>query len=225
MTWNILTFQKEKRTISWKQNLFLKKVIFSSNCTPFCMKNAPDPSKSCIASKKCHMREENQQTTQTISKHKWTNALGFELQSASNLHRDKKNTSFEPQSAPNLHRDKKTKVLNFKVHQTCRGTKKQKIFRGIVASSQVDCKVFVFFVIFVPVQVWCTLKFESLFVFVNVQVWCTLKFKPTVCLVPVEVWCDSWFAIKMYYSAGYWNCLFKQDVFSLFALVFSDSGV
>ena len=90
MTWNILTSQKEKITISWKQNLFLKKVIFSSNCTPFCMKNAPDPSKSCIASKKCHMREENQQTTQTISKHKWTNALGFELQSASNLHRDKK---------------------------------------------------------------------------------------------------------------------------------------
>ena len=36
-----------------------------------------------------------------------------------------KNTSFELQSAPNLHRDKKTQVLNFKVHQTCTGTKKK----------------------------------------------------------------------------------------------------
>jgi len=32
-------------------------------------------------------------------------------------------------------------VLNFKVHQTCTGTKNNKNFRGIVASSQVDCKV------------------------------------------------------------------------------------
>ena len=39
-----------------------------------------------------------------------------------------KNLSFELQSAPNLHRDKKAKVLNFKVHQTCTGTKKQKFW-------------------------------------------------------------------------------------------------
>ena len=71
----------------------------------------------------------------------------FELQSAPNLHRDKKNKSFELQSAPNLHRDKKNKN-----------------FRGILAPSQVDWKVFVFFVFFVPVQVWCTLKFKT-FVF------------------------------------------------------------
>ena len=70
----------------------------------------------------------------------------FKLQSAPNLHRDKK--SFELQSAPNLHRDKK-KVLNFKVHQTCTGTnnnKKNNNFPGILAPSQADCKVFVLFV-------------------------------------------------------------------------------
>ena len=35
------------------------------------------------------------------------------------------------------------------------------LIRGIVAPSQVDCEVFVFFVFFVPVQVWCTLKFKT----------------------------------------------------------------
>ena len=86
-------------------------------------------------------------------------------------------------------------------------------------------------------QVWCALKFKTFFspcaglvhfevqkfvFFVPLQVWCTLKLKPSVCFVPVEVWYDSWFAIKMCYFAGYWNCLFKHDVFSLFA--FFDSG-
>ena len=52
--------------------------------------------------------------------------------------------------------------------------KQKKDFRGIVAPSQVDCEVFVFFV---PVQVWCALKFKTCVFFVPVQVWCTLKFK------------------------------------------------
>ena len=58
---------------------------------------------------------------------------------------------------------------------------------------------------FVPVQVLCTLQ---------------LRFKPSVCFVPVGVWYDSWFAIKMYYFAGYWNCLLKPDVVAVFLLVF-----
>ncbi len=33
------------------------------------------------------------QYIETISKYKWTNALGFELQNASNLHKDKKTSS------------------------------------------------------------------------------------------------------------------------------------
>ena len=95
---------------------------------------------------------------------------------------------------------KKTKVLNFKVHQTCTGTKKtkkNKNFRGILAPSQVDWKVFVFFVFFVPVQVWCTLKFKTFVFFVPVQVWCTLKFKTCVFFVPVQVWCTSKFKTRM----------------------------
>ena len=100
--------------------------------------------KAAWEAKKSHMREENLQTTQTISKHKWTNALGFELQSASNLHRDKKITSFEPQSAPNLHRDKKNKGFELQSAPNLHRDKKKKNFGGIVASSQVDCKVFVF---------------------------------------------------------------------------------
>ena len=160
------------------------------------MKNAPDPSKSRMGSKKSHMREENLQTTPTISKHKWTNALGFELQSASNLHRDKKQ-KFWTSKCIKPAQGQKSK--SFEVHQTCTGTKtnkKNKHFRGIVASSQVDCKVFVFLFFFVPVQVWCTLKFRAFVFFVPVQVWCTLKFKPTVCLVPVEVWYDWFFLIQ-----------------------------
>ena len=52
--------------------------------------------------------------------------------------------------------------------------------------------------------------------FVPVQVLCTLQLKPSVCFVPVEVWYDSCYAIKTYYFAGYWNCLFKHDVVPLF---------
>ena len=59
----------------------------------------------------------------------------------------------------------KKQVLNFKAHQTCTGTKKQKsctskctkpaqgqkkTFRGILAPSQVDWKVFVFLFFFCP---------------------------------------------------------------------------
>ena len=134
------------------------------------MKNAPDPSKSCMGSKKCHirMRQQYLQAIETISKYKWTNALGFELQSAPNLHRDKKNTCFELQSAPNLHRDKKNKSFELQsapnLHRD-KKNKKNKNFRGIVAPSQVDCEVFVFFV---PVQVWCTLKFKT-FVFLSLR--------------------------------------------------------
>ena len=75
------------------------------------------------------------------------------------------------------------------------------------------------FCFFVPVQVWCTLNLKTCVFFVPVQVLCILQLKPSVCFVPVEVWYDSWLAIKMYYSAGYWNCLLKCDVFPLFLLV------
>ena len=101
----------------------------------------------------------------------------FELQSSPNLHRDKKNKSFELQSAPNLHRDKKNK--------------KNKNFPIYLESGRYPSKVFVFFVFFVPVQVWCTLKFKTFVFFVPVQVWCTLKFKTCVFFVPVQVWCGS----------------------------------
>ena len=70
-------------------------------------------------------------------------------------------------------------------------------------------------------QVWCILKFRTCVFFVPVQVLCTLQLKPSVCFVPVEVWYYSWFAIKMYYFAGYWNCLLKRNVFPLFLLVSS----
>ena len=75
------------------------------------------------------------------------------------------------------------------------------------------------FVFFVPVQVWCTLNFKTSVFFVPVQVLCILQLKPSVCFVPVEFWYDSWLAIKMYYFAGYWNCLLKCDVFPLLLLV------
>ena len=100
-----------------------------------------------------------------------------------------KNTSFELQSAPNLHRDKKNK--SFEQGQK---TKKNKNFRGIPAAFQVDWKVFVFFVFFCPcaglvhfeVQNFCFFcpcaglvhfEVQNLCFFVPVQVWCTLKFK------------------------------------------------
>ena len=82
-------------------------------------------------------------------------------------HMDKKNTSFELQTAPNLHRDKKTRVLNFKVHQTCTGTKKTKKTKTSQSTwegATIPLKFLFFLFFFVPVQVWCTLKFET-FVF------------------------------------------------------------
>ena len=90
---------------------------------------------------------------------------------------------------------KKTKVLNFKVHQTCTGTKKttkkNKRFRGMLAPSQVDWKVFVFFcpcagLVHFEVQNFCFFcpcaglvhfEVQNLCFFVPVQVWCNLKFK------------------------------------------------
>ena len=111
----------------------------------------------------------------------------FELQSAPNLHRDKKNKSFELQSAPNLHRDKKNK--------------KNKKFRGILAPSQVDWKVFVFFVFFCPCAgLVHSFFFQNFCFFVPVQVWCTLKFKTCVFFVPVQAWCTLKFKIQCNYS-------------------------
>ena len=184
--------KRKKHQFPENRICFLKRVTsFFKLWTP-CMKNAPDPSKSCMGSKKGNMRQGYLQAIETISKYKWRNALGFELQSAPNLHRDKK------------------KVLNFKMHQTCTGTKKtkkSKNFRGIVAPSQVDCEVFVFFCFFLSLcrfgGLWSS---KLLFFFVPVQVLCILQLKPSVCFVPVEVLYDSWLAIKMYYFAGYWNC-------------------
>ena len=98
---------------------------------------------------------------------------GVGLQSRPNLHRDKKNTSFELQRTPNLHRDKKNK--------------KNKNFTIYLGRGDYPSKVFVFFVFFVPVQVWRTLKFKTFVFFVPVQVWCTLKFKTWIFFVPVQV--------------------------------------
>ena len=84
----------------------------------------------------------------------------FKLQSAPNLHRDKKKfwTSkctkpaqgqkkrFELQSAPNLHRDKQKQ--------------KKQNFPRILAPSQADCKV-LFYLFFVPVKVWWTFEVQN----------------------------------------------------------------
>ena len=85
----------------------------------------------------------------------------------------KKNKSFELQSAPNLHRDQKNK--------------KNKNFTIYLGRGDYPSKVFVFFVFFVPVQVWCTLKFKTFVFFVPVQVWCTFNFKTLTFFVPVQV--------------------------------------
>ena len=80
--------------------------------------------------------------------------------------------------------------MNFKVHQTCTGTKKKtknKNFTIYLGRGDYPSKVFVFFAFFVPVQVWCTLKFKTFVFFVPVQVWCTLKFKTLIFLVPVHI--------------------------------------
>ena len=75
------------------------------------------------------------------------------------------------------------------------------------------------FVFFCPCAGLVHFKLQNMCFFVPVQVLCILQLKPSVCFVPAEVWYDSWLAIKMYYSAGYWNCLLKCDVFPLFLLV------
>ena len=68
------------------------------------------------------------------------------------------------------------KVLNFKVHQTCTGTKKTKTSQSTWEGATIPLKfLFFFFCFFVPVQVWCTLKFKTFVFFVPVQVWWTLK--------------------------------------------------
>ena len=199
MTLNIVTFfQKAKTPISWKQNLFFEKgQIYLQIVNPLHEK-CTWPFKKLHGKKKLQYASRISASNRTISKYKWTNALGFELQSAPNLHRDKKIKVLNFKVHQTCTGTKK-KVLNFKVHQTCTGTKKtkkNKNFRGIVAPSQVDCEVFVFFVFFVPVQVWCTLKFKTFVFFVPVQVWCSLKFKtcprfgglwsPTPCLKPAQ---------------------------------------
>ena len=129
MTLNIVTFQKGKNTNFLKtESVFWKGSNLSSNCKPFAWKI---PSKSCMGSKKCNMRQGYLQAIETISKYKWRNALGFELQSAPNLHRDKKNQSVELQSAPNLHRDKKNKSFELQsapnLHRDKKNKKKQKL--------------------------------------------------------------------------------------------------
>ena len=121
-----IDISKRKNTNFLKtESVFWKGSNLSLNCKPVAWKMHLTLQKTAWETKKCHMRQEYLQAIEAISKYKWTNALGFELQSAPNLHRDKKIQSFELQSAPNLHRDKK-KVLNFKVRQTCTGTKKTK---------------------------------------------------------------------------------------------------
>ena len=99
-----------------------------------------------------------------------------------------KNKSFELQSAPNLHRDKKNKKnKNFTIYLG-RGDYPSKVFGFFLSLCRFGAlwssKLLVFFV---PVQVWCTLKFNTLIVFVPVQVWCTLKFK-TQCICSFVLW-------------------------------------
>ena len=83
----------------------------------------------------------------------------FELQSAPNLHRDKKNTSFELQSAPNLHRDKKnTRNKNFTIYVGRVDYPSKVFFCPCAGLVHFEVQNFCFFV---PVQVWCTLKFKT----------------------------------------------------------------
>ena len=94
-----------------------------------------------------------------------------------------KKHTFELQSAPNLHRDKKTKVLNFKVHQTRRGTKQQKFWTSKCTKpaegqkKQKNKKGNKSFTFYLRRGDYIPLKFLFVLFFVSVQVWCTLKFK------------------------------------------------
>ena len=103
---------------------------------------------------------------QTCTGTKKTQVLNFKVHQTCTG--TKKNKSFELQSAPNLHRDKKNK--------------KTKTFQSTWEGASIPLKFLFFFVFFVPVQVWCTLKFKTFVFFVPVQVWCTLKFKTCVFL-------------------------------------------
>ena len=104
---------------------------------------------------------------------------GVGLQSSPNLHRDKKTQVLNFKLHQTCTGTKKTKVLNFKLHQTCTGTKKTKSFelqsapnlhrdkkktkksQSTWEGATIPLKFF-----FVPVQVWCTLKFKT-FVFLS----------------------------------------------------------
>ena len=92
---------------------------------------------------------------------KKTNVLKFKVHQTCTG--TKKNKSFELQSAPNLHRDKKNK--NFTIYLG-RGDYPSRVFVFSVffVPVQVWCtlnlKTFVFFV---PVQVSCTFKFKTFF--------------------------------------------------------------
>ena len=91
MTWNILTFQREKTPISWNQNGSEKDQIYLQIVNPLHEKCSWPFKKLHGKQKIPYASKQYLQAIETISKYKWTNALGFELQSASNLHRDKKN--------------------------------------------------------------------------------------------------------------------------------------
>ena len=105
------------------------------------------------------------------------------------------------QSPPNLHRDKKTQVLNFKLHQTCTGTKKQKFwtskctkpaqgqkkqknknFTIYLGRGDYPSKVFVFLFFLSLCRFGALWSSKLLFFFVPVQVWCTLKFNTLIFL-------------------------------------------
>ena len=176
MTWNILTFQKEKRPISWKQKSVFEKGQFVLRIVN------PLHEKCTWPFKKLHGKQKNalrkSANNRSNIKTQMNECIGFWTSKCVKPAQGQKNTSFEPQSAQNLQQ----KFWTSKCTKHAQGQKKQKKnFRGIVASSQVDCKVFVFFVFsvcpcaclvhfevqnfcfFVPVQVSCTLKFKSLF--------------------------------------------------------------
>ena len=123
--------------------------------------------------------------------------------------------------------------MNFKVHQTCTGTKKNKKtqnFTIYLGRGDYPSKVFVFFVCFCP----CTglvhfktfaflslCRFDALWsskllFFVPVQVWCTLKFK-TQCIRSFVFW-YCWCCLQIFFThmaffashAAFWRirCIF-----------------
>ena len=146
MTLNILTFHMDKNPISWNQNLALKRIKCMFKLRTLCMKNAPDSSKSClgirIASRGTIICKQWQYI---ISQYICNGALGFENQRARNLQRDKKKSKFWTSKwTKPAQGQKKSKFWTSKCTKPTQGQKKQKnkSFRGILAPSQVDCKVF-----------------------------------------------------------------------------------